>query len=323
MKRKQTLQVGVLVLVLGVLALTWLQRQTVTDWMKLRGYSPPATVSALAADDTMTPKATRLFYVNKPVISNGATFSSTCPAGREKTIVLGCYVGDDAGIYLYDVTATRLDGVEQVTAAHEMLHAAYRRLSSAERKQVDGWLTDYYEHQLTDQRIKDIIAAYKVSEPNDVVNEMHSIFGTEIANLPAPLETYYKRYFTDRSKVTGYAAQYQAEFTSRQDQIAAYDAQLKGLKVQIDANEALLKQQRTALDKQSAQMQTARSHGDIATYNSMVGSYNAAVNTYNALIQTTRSQISQYNGIVETRNAIAVEEQQLVKALSSDTVTAQ
>lgn len=303
MKRKQTLQVGVLVVLLGLLGLTWVQRQAVADWMKLRGYQAPATVAALATEDTMTPEATKLFYVNHPDIVSGTAFSSNCPVGGEKTVVLGCYKGNDRGIFLYDVTDERLNGVEQVTAAHEMLHAAYRRLSPAERKQVDGWLIAYYQNELTDQRIKDTLESYKKSEPNDVVNEMHSIFATEIATLPSNLETYYKRYFENRAKVIAYTNQYQAEFTTRQDQITTYDSQLKSLKSQIDANEAALKQQRSALDKLAQQMQSTKAKGDTATYNSMVPGYNAKVNAFNVLLETTKSQIAQYNDIVEIGRA--------------------
>ncbi|TAH32515.1 hypothetical protein EYC58_02935 [Candidatus Saccharibacteria bacterium] len=321
MKRKQTLKIVVLVVLVGQLSLVWVQRQAVADWMKLLGYQAPSPVAALATEDTMTPEATKLFYVNHPEIVRGTLFSSNCPAGGEKTVVLGCYKGNDRGIYLYDVTDERLNGVEQVTAAHEMLHAAYRRLSSSERKEVDGWLMAYYQNELTDQRIKDIIESYKKSEPDDVVNEMHSIFATEIATLPSNLETYYKRYFENRAKVIAYTSQYQAEFTTRQDQITTYDSQLKSLKSQIDANEATLKQQRSTLDKLSQQMQSAKARGDTAAYNSMVPGYNAKVNAFNVLLEATKSQIAQYNDLVEKRNAVAVEEQQLVKALSSDTDT--
>ncbi len=82
-----------------------------------------------------------------------------------------------------------------------MLHAAYNRLNSADKSRIDNSLQKYYQHTLTDQRIKNIIAAYKKTEPNDLVNEMHSIFGTEVAELPPELETYYKQYFSNRSVV--------------------------------------------------------------------------------------------------------------------------
>ncbi len=62
---------------------------------------------------------------------------------------------------------------------------------------------------------------------------MHSIFGTEVQTLPPDLETYYSQYFKNRSSVVGLSARYQAEFTSRKDQVAADDARLKSLKTKL------------------------------------------------------------------------------------------
>ena len=323
MKLKQTLKIGVLLTLVSVLGVVFLQRQTIVDWFKLRGYQPPAVIASLATDDTMTPSARHLFYVNRPDITTGSNFTTKCPSGGEKTVVLGCYLGNDAGIYLYDVTDTRLQGVEQVTAAHEMLHAAYNRLGPKERQEVDGWLTNYYETQLTDERIKATIEAYKQSEPNDVVNEMHSIFGTEITTLPAPLEQYYRRYFVDRSKVAGYTATYQAEFTNRRQQISDYDEQLKGLKATIETNQTEITKQKNALDTRSQQMERDRASGNIAAYNAAVSPYNAAVASYNSLVVTTKGLIDTYNDIVTKRNAVALEERELVQALSSGSLTTQ
>jgi len=270
----------------------------------------------------MTDTATRLFYVNHPNITAGSAFTSNCPSGGEKTVVLGCYIGHDGGIYVYKVTDTRLNGVEQVTAAHEMLHAAYQRLSGSERSSVDAMLTSYYQHGLTDQRVKDTIAAYKISEPKDVVNEMHSIFGTELAELPAPLESYYARYFTDRSKVAGFTASYQAEFTTRQTQVAEYDAQLKGMKQQISTNETEAKVQKSAIDAAGKQLEAQRASGQFTAYNSGVPAFNASVDRYNQLLTDTKNLINQYNAVVETRNKIALEEQQLTAELSASSLPA-
>lgn len=318
--RTKRVQIGVLIVLLALLAGIGWQRQAIADWLKLRGYTPPPAVATLASDDTMTPAARHLFYVNHPDITKGSAFTANCPAGSEKTVVLGCYIGGDQGIYIYAVSDSRLDGVEQVTAAHEMLHAAYNRLGGNERRHVDNMLLDYYEHGLTDQRVKDTIAAYKKSEPNNVANEMHSVFGTEVADLPSGLETYYRQYFTDRAQVATYTARYQGEFTSRQQQVAAYDAQLKSLKTQIDNSEASLRQQRASLDGQSQQLQTYRNNGQIAAYNAAVPAYNQAIDRYNASLTATKKLINQYNDIVSARNAIALEEQQLASELSANSL---
>ena len=66
--------------------------------------------------------------------------------------MLGCYILNK-GIYVYDITDDRLAGVRQVTTAHEMLHAAYDRLSVKERAQVDAMTAAAYE-KLDNIRIK-------------------------------------------------------------------------------------------------------------------------------------------------------------------------
>jgi uncharacterized protein (DUF3084 family) len=235
--------------------------------------------------------------------------------------VLGCYRGGQNGIYLLSVSDPRLAGVEQVTAAHEMLHAAYDRLSTKQRTSVDAMLQDYYQHDLSDARIKATIDAYKQTEPNDLVNEMHSIFGTEIASLPAPLETYYKQYFTNRQAVAGFAAQYQAEFTSREDTIKADDAQLATMKTQIQSQEADLKTKHANLDAESQHLQAERSSNNISAYNAGVPGYNADVNSYNAEVDSLQALVSQYNGLVQTRNAVAQETDQLTNEINSQVQT--
>jgi hypothetical protein len=309
--------VAVLVFLLGALFVTWQQRQNIFDWYVLRSYQAPAVVAQLADQDTMTPYARKVFYVNKPALESKAEFKQ-CKSSGEQTIVRGCYHGFQDGIYVLTVTDPRLNGVEQVTAAHEMLHAAYDRLSTKDRASIDKQLRDYFNHGLTDDRVRQTIEAYRISEPNDLTNEMHSIFGTEVAALPAPLEQYYMRYFTDRSKVTGFAVQYQAEFTTRRDAIKAYDAQLAGLKTQITNLEADLDARSKALDASSAELQRLRSSDDIAAYNAGVPGFNASVNVYNNEVAQVKALISQYNQLVSTRNAIALEAQTLTNEINSN-----
>jgi hypothetical protein len=307
-----------LLLVFGAL---W-YRQQISDWFRLYGYQPDASVSRLATDDNLTAKGTHLFYINRPAVVESTSFKSDCPQ-HEQTIVLGCYRPYEAGIYVLKIASdSRLNGVMQVTAAHEMLHAAYDRLSPTERTQVNAWLLAYYHDGLTDERIKQTIAAYKTTEPNDVVNEMHSVFGTEVADLPPNLEHYYQQYFAKRSAITDLASSYQAEFTNREQAIKQYDAQLKDMKAEINNDEAVLKSQQGAINRQSQQLAALKNEGRIADYNQGVGSYNQAVHSYNALVGTTRQLIAEYNQIVVRRNAIASEQQQLAHELSGGPVQA-
>lgn len=317
--RGRLIAAAVLVLWLAALGVAAAERQNIYDWVKLQGYQAPVAIASLAREDTMTAYGRKIFYVNHPQLDDKSVFAGKCPNnGGEQTIVLGCYRSGEAGIFLLSVSDPRLNGVEQVTAAHEMLHGAYERLSDKDRQQVDTMLLDYYNHDLHDQRIKDTIAAYKKSEPHDVVNEMHSVFGTEVAQLPSGLEQYYKRYFTDRPQIAAFAAQYQSEFTSRQAVVAQDDARLASLKAQVDAQEADLRSKQSQIDVMQTQLLAKKNGGDIDGYNAGVPVYNGLIDAYNAEVATVRSLVDQYNQLVNERNAVALEENQLTKALSTD-----
>jgi len=311
---------GLVILVsLPIIAIAKLQ--SIEDWAKLYNYNPPVAVSTLATQDTMTPRAIHDFYVNHPsLMQDTNTFNQEC-LQAEQAIVLGCYHPNQNGIFIHVVNDPRLNGIEEVTAAHEMLHAAYDRLSSSDKKYVDGLLEDYYKNGLTDQRIQSEINEYKKSEPTQVVNEMHSVFGTEAANLPAPLEAYYKQYFGSRSVVVGFANSYQGEFTTRVAEIDADDAKLNDLKNQISSEEASLKSQLTQINGDRAKLDEERASGQISQYNSDVPGFNTEVDSYNHGVSQLQSDIASYNQLVIDRNSIASELRSLDSAIDTRLTT--
>jgi hypothetical protein len=297
--------------------IVYFKAQALVDWWQLRDYSPPPAISQLAAADTMTDYSRHIFYVNHPDLeANVQQFQADCTV-TEQAIVLGCYHSNQDGIFIYDVSDSRLAGVKEVTAAHEMLHAAYDRLSDHDKNYVNGLLEDYYNHDLKDQRIIDEINSYKQTEPKDVVNEMHSVFGSEAANLPAPLETYYAKYFTNRTAVTGFAQNYQNEFTARQAQIKADDAQLAQMNAQIKSEEAALTAQLGKINADRSKLDNERSSGQTAQYNADVPGFNAEVEAYNSGVGRLQSDIKAYNQLVAARNAIAQQLASLDKAIDT------
>jgi len=309
-----------LLIILILAAVTALNKQAIEDWWRLRQYNPPTAIVQLANQNTMTDYGRKLFYINKPEVASKIDFSKRClNRDKEQTIVLGCYHGIQNGIYVLRVDDERLDGVEQVTAAHEMLHAAYDRLGSSERAKVDDMLDDYYKNGLKDERIKNVIDLYKKTEPNDLVNEMHSIFGTEISSLPVNLEQYYSQYFTKRSTIVNYANTYRVAFLKLQNQVKDYDSQLTTQKTQIDNLQADLKSQLGVINTRQQAMNSIRSTNPVA-YNAIVNDYNRLVREYNQGVSDLQGQIVTYNELVVARNAVAVQEEQLVNALRADVV---
>ncbi len=314
MQRKRLFPYITGILALAIPAVLLWQRQAIFDQWRLYRYQPPAEVVELADVTTMNNDTRRLFYVYHPAVQDKATFNTHCRE-NEETIVLGCYV-DGEGIYLLDVTDNRLAGVEEVTAAHETLHAAYARLNSRERNRVNQMLDNAFD-ALSSPRIKETIEIYRKRDPNIVHNELHSILGTEVRVLPTELEDYYKRYFIDRSKVVGFSEQYEQAFTARKNLIQDYDAQLAALKGEIDGLQNSLKAAEQALARDRTNLNNLRSSGDVEGYNAAVPGYNVKVATFNRDIDTLTNKINQYNEIVAKRNAVASEEEELVKAIDS------
>lgn len=301
----------ILVAVAGALFL----RQPILDWYRLRQYTPPSEVADLASKDTLTPYARKIFYVAHPAIEDSTSFNAHCKSHGERTIVLGCY--DGSGIYVYNVSNDRLDGVKEVTAAHEMLHAAYDRLSKSEKQQINSELETQLA-SLHDVHIDQLVSEYKKTEPGQLDNELHSILGTEVGALTPTLEHYYKKYFTDRQTVANYAAKYQSVFTKSEQQIDTIDGQLTDFKGTIEHNEAILQAEQATLSTAQQQMQALRSSGQIDSYNAQVDAFNAQVRSFNTLLATTKQLISQYNQLVAERNSLATAHNNLAQSLNSN-----
>ena len=193
-----------------VFALTvFLFRQQLIDQYNVWSYHPSAEVSRIAAAVKFNPTGEFYFYTSHPEIDGRSDFNSHCTQQDEKTAILGCY---SAGrIYVFDVTDSRLDGIKEVTAAHEMLHAAYERLPDSEKQKIDR-LVEVQLASVTDTRIKDLIELYDKTEPGERANELHSILGTEVKDLSPELEAYYARYFKDRSALVAMSEKYESIF---------------------------------------------------------------------------------------------------------------
>lgn len=303
-------------IVAGSIAL-WVERDRALDWWYLRGYEPSADVEALASDTMMTDYAQRLFFVNHPTLDDKQTFNQNCAGILEEVAVLGCYHGDRLGIHLFNVTDSRLHGVEQVTAGHEMLHQAYDRLSNNERQRINNLLQDFYDNELENEAVREKIALYQEDASHDILNEMHSIFATEVENLPAELENYYSQYFSDRSKVIAFHKQSRAAFEQFRQKIDNYDKQLADIQQQIDNNESSLSEMLAELESERQRLDQLLASDQVEEYNAGVPGFNQRVNSYNGLLQTTQGLVSQYNKLVQERNEVAIQVSDLNAALDS------
>lgn len=307
---KRSLSTVVLVLFLSI---TFWQRQNILDWWTLRDYTPTVAAAQLATDSGMTDEGRRLFYLQKPQVQDKVSFYKSCEEG-ETSIVLGCYK-PNFGIFLLGVSDPRLEGVEQVTAAHEMLHAAYDRLSYSDQKRIAKLLQDTYK-TITDADIRDKIKQYQ-DNGADISNELHSILPTEVSVLPNELEEYYSRYFNNRQDIVTFASAYKGEFQRRKAKVDDLDKQLTALEAEVLANNEALNAQQASIQAESKRLDALLRAGSIDEYNQGVVAYNQSLIPFRAMVNRNRQLVAKYRTILEERNAVATEAQELEKALDS------
>jgi hypothetical protein len=288
--------------------------QDIQDWAKLFRYQPPQAIARLAAVTTMTDTGRRLFYVNTPQIEARKSALNLCK-NTEHTVVLGCYV-TGKGIFLQSVPDPRLEGVMEVTAAHEMLHVAYDRLSLLQQNQLNQKLQSAFG-QLKNQRIRNLIGVYNTQDPRSVNTELHSILATEVRDLSGELEEHYRIYFKDRSAIVALSEQYEGVFTSIRDKA-------KTLTQQLASRKLMMEQLGQQVDTEAANIQSERNslQSSIATNpqadnNILVARFNDRVENYNRLVGELRQQNDNYNQMVNEHNTLALEEKSLVESLQN------
>lgn len=268
---------------------------------------------AIATQTSMTVEARALLAQSNPMLVDVATLAASCSLDPELS-VLGCHRPGQIAVLAID--DPRLAGMTQATTAHEMLHAAWSMLSTSERADLARLLHTAYARVSTSE-LDSRIEAYRLREPSVVDNELHSILGTEVADLGPELDAYYQRWFTDRSAVVSLAGAARTAFVSIESQISDIDARLGPLQQRIESDDATLAADQAALDGQAAELQALQSAGQIEQYNAGVEPFNRLLDLYNQSAAALQAMIDDYNALVDERNALAATHTELVAQIST------
>ncbi|MEZ5409488.1 MAG: hypothetical protein R2761_15775 [Acidimicrobiales bacterium] len=259
------------------------------------------TFDAIATRTTMTAEARGLLARSDPELTDRTSIGQRCSLEPDVS-VLGCY---QAGhIAVLSVTDPRLDGITETTTAHEMLHAAWAAMGVVERSRLSALLQAAYQAHATAE-LTERIDVYRALDPAVIDSELHSILGTEVADLGPDLEAYYTRWFTDRAAVVALAREAQGTFSSLRHQVDDLDAELAAKRAKLDAEDADLRAQRSDLDARSAELDSLRAEGRYAEYNAGVDPFNADVAAFNSAAEAHQQAVDDYNDLVAERNQLA------------------
>lgn len=276
----------------------------------------PATVQSHIDAATYTELAEEIYLSTSPTILDPASLESECSGGNSTDPgrkIAGCYVFPPGNIYIKDITDARVSDSEIVTAAHEMLHAAwYEDMTSAERSDIGNQLQSWFNRLPSDHWLNEKLAAYS---SESIPTELHSILGTEAADLTTSLEEHYSRYFDDRAAVVGLAdgvggymrdldaeisilepqlSELQSSLQSRDEELTSMreqlDSEIAEFNADVDAgkyenNYEEYEETRATLNSRQDQIQAdfTKLYSDFDSFNELVVEYNAKVNELNSL----------------------------------------
>jgi hypothetical protein len=266
-------------LIIGLLAVVAFNYQFFLDRYALATFHPGAGIAAIEPRLGLTEGARAIFYRSQPQLDAKVAFNSDCQTSQGE-LELGCYYRDR--IYILQIENASLAPEMQVVTAHELLHAAWQRLSSNERASLTTQLEQAYA-SLNDADLKARMADYAKSEPGQEANELHSILGTEQVQLSPALEQYYARYFTSRAQITAAHAAYEGVFNSRRAELEQELATIRTLKGQLATV--------------NRQLDSYKAAGQIDQYNALVPRQNQLVDGINTRIDTYRVGVDEYNAL--------------------------
>lgn len=295
---------------LFILAAFWIfsNRQLILDQFSVWSYTPSSDVTAIQQRIGMTGKGQFTFYATRPEVESQESFNKVCPRQEAGSPILGCYTTDDR-IYIYNLTNQQLDGMEEVTAAHEMLHAVWYRTSEAEKEKLTAELKKAYE-QTSSTELKERMGYYERTEPSELVNELHSILGTEVASLGEPLESYYAQFF-DRATVLKLHDQYSGVYNELYERADTLYTKMESLSSSISRRSS---EYQSAASQLSTDITTFNNRADSGAFSSQ-GQFNSE---RSALIQRSsalEARRAAINKDIETYNAYYNEYQAIAKQI--------
>jgi hypothetical protein len=240
----------------------------------------PADVADLAATTTMTERARRIFLEAKPAIEDAPTFAGNCgvdspgDSSGPKIHTAGCYAAGRIHLLAPDRAEAR--DLLYVVAAHELLHAVYGSLGPADRVRIDAELE---AARAGNARLEERLKPY-AGLPT-LINEIHSILGSEFDGLSPALEAHYAQYFRDRSAVVA----------ARQRTLGARESEMARLRAEIDDLDDRIETLRATLISR-------RAAGDLRAYNAGVDEFNDLIGRFNATVDTLNTKVEEYNGLL-------------------------
>lgn len=317
---KSLITVAIVALVTACGLGLYFNRGQIFDFFSAKFFSPSPEIENVEKSIELTGKGNIIFYASHPTLQNQDEFNESCDSHDDEISVLGCY--SDGRIYIYDVKNSELAGVVESTAAHELLHAAWERMSATDKAEISNLIKAVYN----DAKYHDLLAEdLETYDDSERIEELHSRIGTEIADLPEKLEAHYAKYFKNQDLVVDFYESYITPFREIAKELDTMAAKLETMSADIDAKTAAYYQAADTLSSEIDEFNNCASTPNCfatdaifyARRNVLLGKQSALDKSFDELSDL----VDEYNDLVEEYNANALRGKALEEAINSNKQT--
>lgn len=308
-----------LTLSVGLLAAGVLFRQNIADQLAFWSYEPTSEMAQVASRSGLSKTGVFYLYAANPALVGAEEFNVNCQRAEQSSPILGCYNLSSNSVHIYDIDSDELDGIKEVTAAHEMLHVVYARLSDAQAERLTGQLEAAYQ-RLKTPKLEERMGYYERNEPGSRINELHSIIPTEFADIGAELEAYYATYFSDRQQTVALHASYSQRFEEIEREAKTLSESLERRADVIDRMRGSYEADMQQLNQDILAFNRRAESGGFSSQQSFNQQRDSLESRSQALVQRQNSivaMIDEYNRDVERLQALGGQMERLNSALDS------
>lgn len=277
-------------------------------------YRPSAEMSEIRDSLKLAPRGWVIFNASSPELKEKQEFNEYCRESENTAAVLGCYRGDK--IYVYDINSDELEGIKELTSAHELLHAVYSRMSVQDKDRWGDLAREVYDKN------KEIMGE-EIELYDDVQKkeEMYVRAGTEVKNLPEELEKHFAEIFEDQDLIVSYYDSYIKVFREIEIKTKEIYAKIESLGEQIEAKTSEYEEGASALNTSINEFNSCARTANCFTSNyvfnrqraELLGRQNGLMELYNSI----NEMIDQYNKLVVEYNENVLHGQILNQAINS------